>query len=156
MPSPMDLISPPMNPLLNKGGKGGGLRSFYTALRNNLHGTFNPSAEMESPNIHREAMRHYTNQLSDYMEPETAASIMDIPGFANETVAGMLSPTLAKPTPFFSKQGFDWADIAQNREGQNQAIQDQEGRTPPISRLLSMLSPPLMLSNAAAQFGRRR
>lgn len=153
MPDLSSLISPPVNPLTNKSK---GPRAFYTALRNNLHGTFNPTADMESPNIHREAMRSMTNKLSDYMEPEVAASVMDIPGFINEGIAGALTPTLAKPTPFFSKQGFDWADIAQNREGQNLAIQDQENRTPPISRMLSMLSPPMMVANEAAKFGRRR
>lgn len=136
-------------------------RSFYTSLRNNLHRGMNPTADQDHPDLHRHEMRHFTNELSNYMEPEVAASIMDIPGFANETIAGLLTPTLPRPTPFFSKQGFDWSDIAQNREGQNLAIQDQENRPMPFGRqvttmLGSMLAPPLALANSTARFGRRR
>lgn len=151
MPDLRQLIGPPM-----PSGKGGGLRSFYTNLRNNLHGTFNPTADMESPNLHRDAMRSATNSLSQFMEPEIAASVMDIPGFANETIAGALAPTLAKPKPFFSKQGFDWGDIEQNRQGQNLAMVDQQGQPPPLSRLLQMLSPGMGPLNNAVRMTRGR
>lgn len=86
--------------------------------------------------MHRSVSRSLTNQLGSFLPPHIAANLADAVGLGNETLSGGLQGLLGNPV--MSETGFDWADVASNRQGQDEALQGLEAHPSLGARLMGL------------------
>jgi len=78
--------------------------------------------------FHRQGSYKLTKTLGRVLPPQIAANLSDFAYLGNEAVTGALAKAhgvlSGKDTPFESPYGFSWKDVATNRRGQQQAIDE--------------------------------
>ena len=75
--------------------------------------------------LHVGTSRNLTHALGNVLPPNMSAVGADMLGTLNESAAGLTS--LAAGKPWMGKTGYDLNDVAYNREGQNQALEEGAG-----------------------------
>lgn len=97
---------------------------------NDFHGGSQMGGELDKM-MHANASGQLTEMFGKLLRPQTAALAADATGLGNESLSGLTA--LVAGRPFFGKTGFDWNDVASNREGQDRAIAAGAGNTGPLS-----------------------
>lgn len=85
--------------------------------------------------LHQATSRNLTGGLGKLLPPMLSANISDAAGLANESASGALQKATGRD--FFSPNGFDFEDVANNRRGQELGMQDieREGTNPYLKAL---------------------
>ena len=113
-----------------------GVRDPYTKMRGKLAefadvvgGQTAGGMMDENADAHVNTSKNLTKLAGKVLPPHMAANVVDLLGLGNQAFAGSLQKLAGKP--FFQSGGFDWADVASNRQGQDAGIAELMGGPAP-------------------------
>lgn len=112
-------------------GRVAGRQRLYDLIE--LHnGTNQPLATQQG--LHQEASRALTHHLGQVFPPQVSANLADLAGIGNEAISGGIQ--VAGGHPWESETGFDPADIAENRVGQDKGMKELQANPPLLARAI--------------------